>query len=928
MNAAAVPLPETEADWLAALAAVATAVEGVAFITALPHDGVGDLLVGGLARPEPAVVDAALALATRLLGSSGSGFADKLRVADVLQAVVTLLGSPDTDRRIKAAQIISSVSNDFKYSNEARQVIQSVVDHAEFETNPRCAELLLMASVAIKVEKLVRLIIAKFDAVSSEVQEKTIRFISSKIKTIPQTEDDLVRQAAQLLIYTSEIELFVSVGYIEAIDQSDLIRSSLHSSMFRINWSFTLGQLLFEIAHVEPSFFKSQTVATLVDGLASTDPNMVELCAESVLRPLKDVWGIPYDFDRSKIVGLLDLGLVRNIFAMISQGLFPKVDLPVAAIRTLLEIAQELGQPNRVVVDVDQCDGVATLRRILDDGVNAQLKNTVTGMLRTFFPHHTTTADTSIIPCPDNDAISFKVGYSSMLEAKPRTLVEKLFVALMTAILSKPSWWTKIGDAAIADRWRAEAAAQGVSAAAINLALEETAFLATHGVRSVLGGTMTVVHGAVERTVVSDDAVAGDLRAALVVLAGALEDVPEHKKDWHPGTRNQVLDLVHPSLFCLVYGRTLVADIGERRGATEMLPWDVLGNSEKVADVPVFDSQPQFSSRRFQWLPAEFRVQDDGSVSILSPINNLHPMRHRGLYATVAKVFSRFVPLFEELAGIMRAEFGRSYIKNPIEGYEQPDRYDDQGNKITDAPRPVHVPKLPEHFEPPEKLPEPVGLRGRNLQVSVKLANIHLTPENPRYDGGSWHIEGTINESIVATGICYYDMDNITTSRLSFRTALSEDIDYEQDDRMYWMDVYGIANEETQRVEELGALEAKLGRCIVFPNVHQHRVEPFELADPTRPGFRKILVFFLVDPTKRIVSTAHMAPQQQDWHEAGLRATPLPPELWPLVTPHIPGTMTLDNSKEVRLELMDERTDVQSVVNNQVFGQRFTLCEH
>ncbi|KAL2915113.1 hypothetical protein HK105_205437 [Polyrhizophydium stewartii] len=918
MNAAALPLPETEADWLAALAAVATAVEGVAFITALPHDGVGDLLVGGLARPEPAVV---------------------------------------------VAQLLAVVSTGFLFSREVGLVFLSIVDHAVIETDPRCMELLLRAVLSPvgylakcedqKIEKLVRLIIAKFDAVSSEVQSRAARFFGIKFKSIPPTQDDLAQQAAQLLVrcINSDVEsvaqaavqsissaalvggshavqLFVSAGFIEAVDRPDVIHTNVHSYVFRIAWPSTFSMLFFNVAHVEPSFLKSRIVVTLIDGLASDDPDMVELCATSILRQLEGVWRIPYEFDRSKIVSLLDLGLVRNIFAMISQGLFPKVDLPVAAIGTLLEIAQTLGQPNRVVVDVDQCDGVATLRRVLDDGVNAQLKNTVTGMLRTFFPHQTTTADTSIIPCPDNDAISFKVGYSSMLEAKPRTLVEKPFVALMTAILSKPSWWTKIGDAAIADRWSAEAAAQGVSAAAINLALEETAFLATHGVRSVLGGTMTVVHGAVERTVVSDDAVAGDLRAALVVLAGALEDVPEHKKDWHPGTRNQVLDLVHPSLFCLVYGRTLVADIGERRGATEMLPWDVLGNSEKVADVPVFDSQPQFSSRRFQWLPAEFRVQDDGSVSILSPINNLHPMRHRGLYATVAKVFSRFVPLFEELAGIMRADFGRSYIKNPIEGYKRPDRYDDQGNEITDIPRPVHVPKLPEHFEPPEKLPEPVGLRGRNLQVIVKLANIHLTPEKPRYDGGSWHIEGTINESIVATGICYYDMDNITTSRLSFRTALSEDIRYEQDDRMYWMDVYGIANEETQRVEELGALEAKLGRCIVFPNVHQHRVEPFELADPTRPGFRKILVFFLVDPTKRIVSTAHMAPQQQDWHEAGLRDMPLLPELWPLVTPHIPGTMTLDNAKELRLELMNERTDVQSVVNNQVFGQTFTLCEH
>lgn len=28
------------------------------------------------------------------------------------------------------------------------------------------------------------------------------------------------------------------------------------------------------------------------------------------------------------------------------------------------------------------------------------------------------------------------------------------------------------------------------------------------------------------------------------------------------------------------------------------------------------------------------------------------------------------------------------------------------------------------------------------LQIIVKLANIHLTPEKPTYSGGSWHVEG------------------------------------------------------------------------------------------------------------------------------------------------------------------------------------------
>ena len=34
------------------------------------------------------------------------------------------------------------------------------------------------------------------------------------------------------------------------------------------------------------------------------------------------------------------------------------------------------------------------------------------------------------------------------------------------------------------------------------------------------------------------------------------------------------------------------------------------------------------------------------------------------------------------------------------------------------------------------------------LQIIVKLANIHLTPEKPRYEGGSWHVEGQMNENM------------------------------------------------------------------------------------------------------------------------------------------------------------------------------------
>lgn len=67
-------------------------------------------------------------------------------------------------------------------------------------------------------------------------------------------------------------------------------------------------------------------------------------------------------------------------------------------------------------------------------------------------------------------------------------------------------------------------------------------------------------------------------------------------------------------------------------------------------------------------------------------------------------------------------------------------------------------------------------------------------------------------------------------------------------------------------VQRPDGIITKQDRCIVFPNIYQHQVQPFELQDPTRPGSRKILVFFLVNPEEDpIVSTTFVPPQQVEW---------------------------------------------------------------
>lgn len=58
----------------------------------------------------------------------------------------------------------------------------------------------------------------------------------------------------------------------------------------------------------------------------------------------------------------------------------------------------------------------------------------------------------------------------------------------------------------------------------------------------------------------SDTAISVDLRESLKAAVRSLEDVPDIYKDYHPGSDGKVLDLVHPSLFPLIYGRSRVLE--------------------------------------------------------------------------------------------------------------------------------------------------------------------------------------------------------------------------------------------------------------------------------------------------------------------------------------------------------------------------------
>ena len=98
-------------------------------------------------------------------------------------------------------------------------------------------------------------------------------------------------------------------------------------------------------------------------------------------------------------------------------------------------------------------------------------------------------------------------------------------------------------------------------------------------------------------------------------------------------------------------------------------------------------------------------------------------------------------------------------------------------------------------------------------------------------------------------------------------------------------------------VRPLGSLETPAGRVIVFPNSHIHRLTNMSSVDGG-VAKRRIVVFWLVNPDRRIISTQDIPPQQD--------------------------VITIEEALRNRLALMAERK-----LHKQNFSEReVELCEH
>ncbi|CAH0050977.1 unnamed protein product [Clonostachys solani] len=536
-----------------------------------------------------------------------------------------------------------------------------------------------------------------------------------------------------------------------------------------------------------------------------------------------------------------------------------------------------------------------------------------------------------------------------------------------------------------------------------------------------------------------DEALRDELRAAFMKLQAEQKSNP----DWHPRTDDKVQDLVHPSLYPLVYGTTRVfADevvgvddaIDKWAGKGIIIP-EPIGHGEVAGRFDGYGGpriDPSFWSHKYQWLPANVKFQPDGSVKFTSYINNLHPLKHREIYGTIEKLIEKSIPAWDNCVAALR---GWSHESGRPSRFPFPDEPDDNNEENwvptldeVETPRPSRAPSeaevsgeegdAEEEFDEEEDFEDwdsesgdpysgtrkevkwkmirepvqsrPLGFKSwkygpsqgeslrekfEGLQIIVKMASIELTPEKPEFPVGGWHVEGQMNEHIVGTALYYLDSENITPSHLQFRMHTSYDIDSHfqvGQDNYKWMErVYGTrlgVGQNAPCLQNYGSVETKEGRLLAFPNVFHHRVSPFELKDKSKPGYRRFIALWLVDPLTRVISTANVPPQQQDWwidrafknlrtaevnkvarpiaqmildkapsaDNSGLKVAAeggshgLPLELMSMLADEFDDAlpMSLEEAREHRLKLMDIRTAFQGDAENRWEGQTYSFCEH
>ena len=305
-------------------------------------------------------------------------------------------------------------------------------------------------------------------------------------------------------------------------------------------------------------------------------------------------------------------------------------------------------------------------------------------------------------------------------------------------------------------------------------------------------------------TVFRDDAVPKSLRDKLAAQISTL--AREHNKMYHPGVNKTIRIYVDPSLYSFVKNLSVVKPKGASLDSPRM-PGRVNHGETDLWGRP-------YVKTVYQWLPSYFDIDGNGDVSIRGYINGLNKLKYGSLYDHLAELFRTFLPDVETVLRKLKAPVGLD---------------------------------LPESFV------------NMSLQVMTRIVDYDLLPGQSHR--GRWHVEGLPQENIVATAV--YTLDRSKCLKGGGIEFLSHKEQNCAKTQSLSESIRSACNPGYCQKLQSSIVETLKGRLIVFPNSRVHRVarvthcHDFALKN-SRAARRRAIIFFVVNPFVRIISTAEI----------------------------------------------------------------------
>ncbi|KRX02846.1 hypothetical protein PPERSA_04049 [Pseudocohnilembus persalinus] len=347
-------------------------------------------------------------------------------------------------------------------------------------------------------------------------------------------------------------------------------------------------------------------------------------------------------------------------------------------------------------------------------------------------------------------------------------------------------------------------------------------------------------------------------------------------KDYHPGSNNMVRDIIHQSLF--PYQNMPGNQVQQQNPETEKFYNNLQEsyNEDNIIKQNIFTDffgREFCGSLRYQWLPSNMEMQQDGKYKYTSYINNL-PEQNVELKENLQELFNIFVPKFQQI-------FIEYLSKIKFSDWEEEQYF------FKTLPCATFSSK-----------PEVILDKMKKLQVITKIVDYEMYGQDTY--NGVWHVEGMSHENIIATGVYFINIDKeIEGGQLYYKR------NFTKDERVF------LGDYEKQIIEDfskpLGSLKTEEDLIIAFPNSHIHRLGTIKNVsqDKNQCKKRRIIAFFIVNPFTRIIST-QTQPEQQ-------------------------GQISYQQACDIRLSMMEQRRYVKVKLNSGVEKMEertVNLCEH